>query len=435
MCASVPARTIPAGNWGHEVDAVPSLPHHADVTAARQLGESTREVDILIIGGGVTGMLLLDRLHQQGYQVCLIERNALGHGQTIQAQGIIHGGLKYALGGRANAASRAIRDMPNRWRAMFDGTGDTDLSAVAIRSDNCYLWSTRSASSLLGLLGARLALRSRPKRVSAEDYPPALQGVTGPVLTMHEPVLDPQSMLQCLADRHHDRLALDEVIALEQKDAGVTVTTQSGLTWRAARVVLAAGQGNGPLRSMAGLDATAQQIRPLRMVMVRGVSTPLHGHCVRGGKPWLTITSAEATDGELVWQIGGDLAEQGVKMTPQDTIELAAKSLRTALPSCPVDALQWATYEAHRAEQSDEDGYRPDLPGLREDGCILTAWPTKLALAPLLVDELLEKLSSPPVPRPSHTSSPVADQATPPVAQPPWEEIDSWSTAPSAGPA
>ncbi len=412
-----------------------SLHHHATVTTPSPPEASTREVDLLIVGGGVAGMLLLDRIHQAGHRACLIERASLGHGQTIQAQGIIHGGLKYALGGRASAAARAIRDMPERWRTMFDGTGDTDLREVHIRADHCYLWSTRSASSMLGLLGARLALRSTPTRVPPEACPPALEGVKGPVLTMHEPVLDPQSMLQCLADRHQDRLVHDEISDLQQEASGVTVMTRSGVRWKAAQIVLAAGRGNGALRQMAGLSATAQQIRPLRMVMTQGRLDPLHGHCVRGGKPWLTVTSAKATNGQTVWQIGGEVAEKGANMTPMDTIQLAATSLRTALPSCPIETLQWATYEAHRAEQSDEHGLRPDLPGLIQDDAILTAWPTKLALAPLLVDELVNAVRLP-TPHPSsEITPPAADLPTPPVALPPWEETASWSTAPSARPA
>ena len=63
--------------------------------------------DIVIFGGGIAGLWLLDRLRIQGYQVILLESSSLGGGQTYASQGIIHGGLKYALGGSiADSAGR-----------------------------------------------------------------------------------------------------------------------------------------------------------------------------------------------------------------------------------------------------------------------------------------------------------------------------------------
>ena len=50
--------------------------------------------DIIIFGGGIAGLWLLNRLHNEGYQAILLETEALGGSQTIASQGIIHGGLK-----------------------------------------------------------------------------------------------------------------------------------------------------------------------------------------------------------------------------------------------------------------------------------------------------------------------------------------------------
>ena len=45
----------------------------------------------------------------------LLETGTIGGGQTIGAQGIIHGGIKYALTGQASRASEAISRMPEIW--------------------------------------------------------------------------------------------------------------------------------------------------------------------------------------------------------------------------------------------------------------------------------------------------------------------------------
>ena len=81
---------------------------------------SLHRVDVLILGGGGAGLWLLDDLHRQGYSAALVEASSLGSGQTIASQGIIHGGLKYALNGKAaGSAAKAIRDMPLRWRRSW----------------------------------------------------------------------------------------------------------------------------------------------------------------------------------------------------------------------------------------------------------------------------------------------------------------------------
>ena len=46
-----------------------------------------------VSGGGIAGLWLNARLRQAGYQSLLVERGALGGGQSVKSQGIIHGGI------------------------------------------------------------------------------------------------------------------------------------------------------------------------------------------------------------------------------------------------------------------------------------------------------------------------------------------------------
>ncbi len=50
------------------------------------------ETDVAIIGGGIAGLWLLNRLRQLGFATILLESGTLGGGQTNKAQGIIHVG-------------------------------------------------------------------------------------------------------------------------------------------------------------------------------------------------------------------------------------------------------------------------------------------------------------------------------------------------------
>ena len=75
------------------------------------------DVDAVIVGGGIAGMWTLTRLRAEGYNAVLLESEAIGAGQTRYAQGIIHGGTKYALTGKLSASSEAVANMPAVWRA------------------------------------------------------------------------------------------------------------------------------------------------------------------------------------------------------------------------------------------------------------------------------------------------------------------------------
>ena len=98
------------------------------------------KLDALIIGGGGAGLWLLDEMVRAGLAVLLLEREALGAGQTVSSQGIVHGGIKYTLSGSLTESARAIREMPGLWRACLDGSRQPDLSTVRVLADRCHLW-------------------------------------------------------------------------------------------------------------------------------------------------------------------------------------------------------------------------------------------------------------------------------------------------------
>jgi hypothetical protein len=109
-------------------------------------------LDLLIFGGGAAGLWCLDRFRRAGYIALLLESTALAHGQTIQAQGIIHGGGKYALRGvRDFTAVRATKEMPERWRRSLRGEIEPDLRGTKVLSDQCHLWLPRGSMATRAL--------------------------------------------------------------------------------------------------------------------------------------------------------------------------------------------------------------------------------------------------------------------------------------------
>jgi glycine/D-amino acid oxidase-like deaminating enzyme len=385
------------------------------------------QLDALLVGGGIAGMWTLHAMRKAGHAVWLVEADALGAGQTMQSQGIIHGGLKYALGGTATTAAAAIATMPDRWHDALQN----ELNTAHRRADDCLLWSTGGLGRL-GLLGARMTLRAKPSVV--DDIPDILNDVPRPVLRVEEPVLEPASVLQAFADGNHDALIRcdgPDALRLQYTNEGIEAhITCAGETLhvRARRVVLLAGGGNAALRSSLDLSTDAMQTRPLRMVMARGRLPVLNGHVIKGTAPWLTITSTHANDGTRIWQIGGEVAEAGARQSAADTIAIARKHLARALPSLDATTLELATYSAPRAEGRTGSGQRPDTPTLLSEGPVLTGWPTKFALAPLLSDQIIEAIDPP-----QHTMVPVPMAAPRPApAAGPWENDELWNSEHSA---
>ncbi len=390
-------------------------------------------LDVLIFGGGIAGLWLLDELHRRGVRALLAECRALGAGQTIASQGIIHGGLKYMLDGGVSASARAVGDMPDHWRACLEGRAPPDLRATRVRSACCYLWRTESLSSRAALAASRYVLRTAAEKVPRADRPAALGGCPGEVIRVAEPVLDVAALLADLARQHASRLLLvdDSSITFDCAGDGCIRAvhlrppdSDMRLTLRALHVVFTAGAGNESLRRCAGLPEDAMQRRPLHMVMARGNLPELFGHCVDGNRTRVTITSATDGAGRAVWTLGGELSERGVDCSGNELIAHARREIAAVLPGIDLSRTEWASYRIDRAEGRTVGGARPEGPTWRREGNVITAWPTKLALAPRLAHDIADALGAPQMPNTDF--EPPRDWPRPAVVQPPWEVTDQW---------
>jgi succinate dehydrogenase/fumarate reductase flavoprotein subunit len=53
-------------------------------------------VDVLVIGGGLQGLLALDRLSSEGFSCALLTASDLGAGQTLHSHGVLNTGFGMA---------------------------------------------------------------------------------------------------------------------------------------------------------------------------------------------------------------------------------------------------------------------------------------------------------------------------------------------------
>lgn len=392
-------------------------------------------VDVVIIGGGIAGLWLLARLRQQGYQTILLESRALGAGQTRYAQGIIHGGTKYALTGKLTASSEAVSRMPAIWRDCLQGVGEVDLGETEILSRHQFMWSTGSIASRMAGFFASHVMQSRTKTLSKPEWPTVFQhrNFKGRVYRLDEPVLDTLSVIRALANPHLAAIAHIQPSSLAfaaGEPLRLKFITVDNRAWHveARRVVFCAGEGNAELLQAAHHDQPAMQRRPLKMVMLRGgLPEPLFAHCVDANvNPRITITSHRDNQGKIVWYLGGQLAEEGVKRSDAEQIKAASKELHSLLPWVDFSRSEWATLDIDRAEPQQPGGKRPDNSYAHEQDGIITTWPTKMALSPNLVAQVLQLL------RQSGSKpggqQPLPSWPQPPYAVLPWQEEERWKS-------
>jgi hypothetical protein len=308
-----------------------------------------------------------------------------------------------------------------------------DLSSVKILSEYQYLWTTGGViSKAAGFLAGKV-MQSRVRPLASNELPTLFQDPTfkGSVYRLDEPVLDTASLVHALYKKaEKSSLAVDPNAIRFTNDGLLQLTKPDGEVMDIAfqRAVFAAGAGNQSLLKAANQSTPQMQRRPLQMVMVKGDLPLLYAHCMgSGATPRMTITSYPMADGEAAWYLGGEIAEQGVGRDTDTQIKAARRELQEVLPWVDMTKLTWATLNVDRAEPQQPDGSRPTSYFFQAAEKTITVWPTKLAFAPKLADQLIDHLVSDGVSKSDGQSERPADWPEPEMAQQPWEGVKHWS--------
>lgn len=358
-------------------------------------------VDVLIIGAGIAGLWSANVLSHAGYSVAVVDANGIGGEQTLASQGLIHGGIKYALGGFLTGASNAIAGMPQRWRDSLSGADvSVKLSGMEPVAEHYVMFSADSVRSRLSTFLAGQALRGDVRKLAEENRPAALEAFSGMVYELPDLVLDAVDAASALSN--HNRFSIYKAAATLSPNSIVL----DGVATTATAILCCAGSGNESLLQQSGVVDLPCQRRPLQQVIVRGENLPeLFGHCITGirrPEPRLTITS-HTDDAGRNWYIGGQLATDGASLPADELIARATSELNECLPWIDLSAVRFETLAIDRAEPA-SDGLRPDQAAVEVRGNRIFAWPTKLSLAPDLGDRVLAAVRA--MMKPSMTEAP-----------------------------
>lgn len=379
------------------------------------------KTDIAIIGGGITGLWLLNQLRAAGYSTLLFEKAGLGHGQTLSSQGMIHGGLKYNLDGVTSSAAETIADMPDIWQRCLTGNGPVDLQNARCLAGCYHLFSDAALGSKLAAFLGSKAVRGGAKALKHLPQPFDHQAFKGSVYEIPDIVIDTTSVLNVLGKLAESSIIQGAPIPIAQSESGIAgLTLPDGTKVEAERYIFAAGAGNEDLLEYANI-AIGMQRRPLHQVLVKGALPTIFGHAVSigsGYKPRMTISTHKTKDLTPVWYLGGDLAETGVRRSNTEQVEFAKSELQQFLPFIDTSECLFQSWRVDRAEPKMPGTLRPDRPFCEANGNVLVCWPIKLTLVPLLANDVMKHITGPSK-WPARSNEPQNVM----VGQPPWEQV------------
>lgn len=357
------------------------------------------ECDFVIVGAGITGLWLANRLMQRQYRVIVLEPYAIGHGQSIHAQGIVHGGLKYALQGQMTEDAKALSSIPDLWADCLAGQGPLSLTETEVLSDHQVLWAPGNLSGkVLGFFASQ-SLASKANKITADQTFPMFHDakIKGHFYQLNEKVLSMPSCLQNLAKplTHH-------LIKVDQADTIYPIRNAHGIQtiqamiagevieFQAQAYIFSAGRGNAQYWP----ESPAMQTRPLKQVaLTHPALTACYVHCLSAGTtPRLTITSHPFGRTQQVWYLGGQLAEESVNLSDEACIQKAKSELGYFFPWINWDEAKYACHYLERTEAKQNHGKKPTSFSVFQQQNAWITWPTKMALAPLVSETILNHI-------------------------------------------
>jgi len=395
---------------------------------------SSYQADIVIVGGGIAGLWTLACLRDLGYQAILLEAETLGCQQTGASQGIIHGGTKYALTGKLTHSAQSIQKMPQRWKDCLNGQGEIDLSAAKKLSDHQYLWSNKNIASRLTGFFASKVMSSRMKHLSSKDFsaPFSDPDFSGALYQLDEPVLDIQSVIESIRQQFEAFIFQYQVTDIQPLVDGYKIETNTqDISVRAQKLILTAGSGNEKLLNSLNFQQPQMQRRPLYMPILKAKSSylpMLYAHCLGASAlPKMTITSYPLGNDEIAWYLGGEIAEKGVSRSLDEQIEAAKQELKKLMPWMDFSHCQWSALAIDRAEPKMHDASRPIEPAVFKENNVITAWPVKLAMTPIMVDKIIVQIEAMPDGSNDSIENTIVNNL--PLAQTtklPWQKVEHW---------
>jgi len=245
-----------------------SGPHLTRERRGRELDElASTTVDVLVVGGGVTGCGIALDAASRGLSVALVEKSDLAHGTSRWSSKLVHGGLRYLASGDVALAYESARERDVLLRRTAPHLV-RPLPMVAPRDGLLFDTGHRAGDVLRLLAGTPRSALPRPRRIGITETTrlvPAVRraGLRGGLLNWDGQLEDDARLVIALARTaaSYGARILTRVSALDGGGAIRDELTGATAQVRARSVVNATGVWAGTL-------APETRLRPSKGVHV-----------------------------------------------------------------------------------------------------------------------------------------------------------------------
>lgn len=318
--------------------------------------------DVTIIGGGIMGMLSARELLAQGYQVRLLERQALGSEASWAGGGIVSPLYPWRYDAAITRLASWAQDVyPHLVRLLHQETGiDAEYSPCGLyfldadEHNQALAWA-RNHHRAIETPGMSQVYQAEP--ALAQRYQTALK------LPSIGHVRNPR-LLRALKEslRQHPRCELHEhqsVLEWTVKASRVIEVVTADKRWTVDQVLLAAGAWSGLLSQKLGADLPVEPVKGQMMVFEPRPGL-LNSMVMAEGRYLIPRQDGRILVGSTLEYTGFDTA---VSQQAKDELLTAACSMLPALGEVPVER-HWAGLRPGSPRGMPFIGRWPDLDNL-----------------------------------------------------------------------
>lgn len=334
-----------------------------------------RQCDVAIIGAGVMGAVLAERLSAEGHGVCLFDRRPPARGSTAASTAQIMWAMDVPL--RDLAASLGETEAKRRWRRVYRSTRTfaeridaLEIACHRVDRPTVYLEGmTLDAFALQDELGfhARAGL---PTEFLGADAIASRFGIAprAALVSTGGFEVDPVALTLGLLNRAIDRGATIcwpcNVVALEAKQSAVILTLENGSLVMARHAIFAGGYERAPLL----LPPAFELLSTFVMATPPGIAPIWHEQAMiwEASDPYLYLRTSR--DGRVI--VGGeDIDESDSVRRDRDTavrtsiIAQKAGALLGVEGPLPIDR-RWSAMFGSSPDGLPAIGPAADLPGI-----------------------------------------------------------------------
>jgi glycine/D-amino acid oxidase-like deaminating enzyme len=341
-------------------------------------------VDVVVVGGGIQGLVVLRELVAAGYASVLITDADLGAGQTLHSHGLVNSGTGLVTGGLRREIHEVTVPYLRRLGLALTGADGSFLMAPPPMVDQ--------------LAPAWEANRYRPEPVDPSTLPRGFEPLA-PVYRLHGFNVDKRRLVQALAEGLGHLVLRGEVVRAEDGVEALWAASGEVVALHAGAVVLAAGCGTKRLAAevfgLAGpaLDDITYTVPHMLCLRGRPADLPEVGTVLSPELIVVGHVDAGATSGdrEVTWYVTP--ADPGAARhaeapaharAPVDPAVVArgVRVLQRLFPplAAAADRLSATVFAGYKQELG-EEATRRACPVLDEERNVLMALPSVLANA------------------------------------------------------